>query len=85
MIGHVLTLSLYLASTLMYYIAFYYINANPNNKKLSVIGLTIWDVCTVINLLSQLVLCALFWNLGTVRAEKQMELPLEVQVTDEEV
>ena len=69
MIGHVLTLTLYLASTLMYYIAFYYINANPDNKKLTIVGLRIWDACTIINLASQLVLCMLFWNLGTKKEE----------------
>jgi len=52
MIAHVLTLTLYLASSVIYYIAFYYVETYPNNIKLAIFGLRTWDASTIINFLS---------------------------------
>jgi hypothetical protein len=67
MIAHVLTLSLYLASVLLYYWMFYYVNKYEHSITLQIWGLRAWDLSVFANFLSQLFLCALFWNLGTIK------------------
>jgi hypothetical protein len=52
MIAHLLALSLYLISVIVYYIAFYKVNKYPDSVKATIFGLRAWDVSVVINFCS---------------------------------
>jgi hypothetical protein len=70
MIAHVFVTVFYLASVVLYYWMFYYVNRNPENIKLNVWGLRAWDISVIVNFMSQLLMCCLFWKLGN---KKQLE------------
>ena len=65
LIAHLLSLGLYLLATVMFYIAFYKVQKNPQSVVANIKALRVWDVDTVFNFISQMVLCCLFWLLGT--------------------
>jgi uncharacterized membrane protein len=65
MIAHLVSLGLYLLATILFYIAFYNVQRNPTSVRANIVALKVWDVDAIFNFISQLVLCWLFWMLGT--------------------
>jgi hypothetical protein len=70
MTAHVLTLVLQLMSLVLYYWMFFYVNRYPMDLRLQIWGLRAWDISVIVNFLSQLFLCVLFWKLGTKRQHR---------------